>query len=483
MRSFLSRLTRPLTGKPDGEAEPKTQTPEPRFRPTLEPLESRETPAVITVTNTSGNQGVVGSLPWAVFQANYFSPGFDEIKFNIPGAGPHIINLSSTLYINSQMNINGNSQPGYNGSRPLIAVHGGATVPSLFLLQNDPAQGTTSSGSTIQGLSMAFYTANAITIFSGSQGNWIQDNWIGFYRDNAGNVTQNRSQFNFTAGVGIQSSFNTIRNNTINGVYNGIVMGEAIEGSWSGTVYKTNSIQINRIGVDPTGTSGTNYGNTSDGIFLGHGARENFLGPDNVLSNNSSAAIEMLSSSNIGNVVFRSKIGTDITGNVAIGNGELGVLVANGAAGNAIGGPFGGNVISGNGLGGVALGTSQYPNAQGNWVQYNLIGTNAAQTAKLGNQGTGLSVESGAANNVIQGNVIAGHTIHGITMRSTQGNFINGNWIGMNAAGFGTGFENLGFGVALLTGANFNFVVGNVFGINNLGTIFVDPNAFSNAIS
>jgi len=478
---FLKRLFK----RTDRYTSQPVESDRPQFRPQLTDLEARDVPAVITVTNTSGNVNTSGSLPWAVQQANYFSAGFDNIRFNIPGSGPQIINITSTLYINSQMAIEGNTQPGFDGSRPLIAVHGSANVPSLFLLQNDPAQGTTSSSSTIQYLSMAFYTNNAVTILNGSQGNFIQNNWMGFYRDLGGNVSLNSAYFPeptyYSAGIGIQSSFNTVRNNTINGVYNGVVMGEAIEGTWSGTQYKTNSVQLNMIGVDPTGTTSAGYGNSSDGIFLGAGARENFLGPTNVISGNGSACVELLAPSNIGNVVFASKIGTDVTGTVSIPNGELGILLANGASGNAIGGPFGGNVIAGNRLGGVALGTSTYPGASGNWVQYNIFNLNAGQTAVLGTQNVAISLESTAASNVVQGNVIAGHTSHGIIMRSTTGNFIQGNWIGRSSSG--TFFANGGFGVALLSGASFNYVVQTSFGANTLGTVFVDPAAIGNVIS
>ena len=456
--------------------------PAPSFRPRLETLEGREVPAVFTVTNTSADYRVAGSLPYAVFQANYNSPGFDNIRFNIAGAGTHVINLTATLYVNSQMAIEGNTQPGYDGSRPLISVRGSDQVPSLFLLQNDPSQQTTSTGSTVQGLSLSQYTANAVTVLVGSTGNFIQNNWIGFDKDAAGNILLTTSAFRppnyYPAGVGIQSSFNTVRDNSINGVYNGVVIGEAIEGNYSGTVYKTNSFQRNTIGVGPDGATAAGYGNLSDGIFVGAGGQQNFLGPDNVLSNNASSGAELLAPSVTGNVIFRNKIGTDATGQKAVGNGELGILIGNNATYNAIGGSFGGNVIAANRLGGISLGTNSYPGAPGNYVQNNIIGLTADQTAVLGTQGVGISIQSAAVKNVVQANVIGGHTSHGIVMAATTGDYIQGNWIGRNAAG--RAFANGGFGVTLLAGASYNYVVQNAFGTDNLGDVYTDPAAVGN---
>ena len=455
-----------------------------KFRPQLHSLETRETPAIFTVTNTANSIETEGSLPWAVHRANYFSDGLDYVYFNIPGNGGETINLNQTLFLNDQIVIDATTQPGYNGT-PLITVRGSQTVSSLFLLQADPQEGTNSSGSTIQGLAMSDYSANAVTIFSNSVGNWIQNNWIGFYKD-AQNVVHRTTDTIappnfFPAGVGIQSNFNIVRQNTISGVFNGVVMGEAIEGTWSGTNYFTNSIRENFIGTDPTGSTAAGYGNQSDGIFLGAGARENFLGPDNVISGNASAGIEFLHPSNIGNVVFRSKIGTNAAGTGAVGNGELGILIANGANGNAIGGPFGGNIISGNSLGGISLGTPEFGASIGNFIQFNIFGLNSTQTAIVGVQNIGISLSSGSTYNVIQSNVLAGHTTHGMVVQNSQTNNLQNNWIGQSANL--AQFANGGFGVALIAGGSFNFVTGNAFGTNTLGNIFVDPTAVGNAIS
>jgi hypothetical protein len=445
----------------------------------LEALESRQLLSVYVVTNTSSDSSVSGSLPWAVMQANYATHGLDYITFNIPGPAPYVINITQTLYLNDQVVIDGTSQPGYQGS-PVVFVEGSAATPSLFLLQADPTQGTSSSGSTVQGLGMYSYSTNAVTILNSSQGNWIQNNQMGFIIQSPNNILLNNALFPFTSAIGIQSSFNTIRGNTMSGHYNAIVMGEDPDVTWSGTVYKTNSIQGNYIGTDPTGTTATGYGNTADAIFLGSGAQENFLGPFNVLSGNQINAVELFHSSVVGNVIFQNFIGTDLTGTVAIGNGNLGVLIANGAQGNAVGGPFGGNIISDNGDGGVALGTTGFGAGNGNWVQNNIFGLNISQSATLGTQGVALSINNQSTLNVVEANVMAGLSSHGIVMQDTQTNYIAGNWIGQSASG--TPFANADFGIALLSNASYNFIISNAFGQNLLGSLYVDPQAVGNLI-
>jgi hypothetical protein len=417
-------------------------------------------PVTYTVTNTSSSAATSGSLPWAVAQANT-DACLDFISFSIPGSGVHSITLTSTLNLVGQVVINGKSQPGYT-SAPLIYVKGSA-LQFLFVLS------TGSSGSTIQGLGLYDYAYGSIAILNGSQGNWIQDNYLGFYNDGTPTVLLNRSapaSHANSVGMAIQSSFNTIRGNTISGVSNGIVMGEDVAGPWSGTQYKTNSIQGNKVGTNPAGTSATGYGNDSDGIFLGEGAIQNFLGPNNVLSGNASSGAELFHSSVVGNVVFASRIGTNDAGTAAIPNGELGVLLANGANGNAVGGPFGGSVISANTFGGVSLGSTGVGAANGNWVQNNLIGVNMAQTASLGGQQVGISINTGSTRNDVENNVLAGHSQHGAILSACVTNSVSNNYIGRSVGG--TLIPNAGFGVFFLNASN-NYATGNLFGTNTLG--------------
>ncbi len=447
-----------------------------RFRPETAGLEGRSLLSTFTVTNTSGSVADRGSLPWAVQQANYQSPGLDFIKFAIPGAGPHVIHVTDTLYLNQQTVVDATTQPGYSGT-PLVTIQGDGKPASLFLLHAD------SSGSTIRGFAMVGYTANAVTIFNQSQGNWILNNYIGFAYDANGAATLNRTYPGAAqaAGLGIQSSFNTVRWNTISGVYNGVNIGGDGGATWDGTTYKTNAIQDNQIGTDPSGSTAAGFGNDSDGIFLWSGARENFIGPGNVLSGNKSSGVELLHSSNTVNVIFSNMIGVDRTGMKPIPNGELGVLIAGGGTYNVVGGPFGGNVVSANVLGGINLGTSMWGGANGNWVQNNIVGLNLAQTAVVGTQQVGIGVESGSSYNSISNNVVGGNVYNGFVLSDATGNYVGLNDIG-RAAG-GASFPNVNYGVVLLNKSTQNWIWYNRFGSNGKGPVYSDSTSTSNAIT
>jgi parallel beta-helix repeat protein len=411
-------------------------------KPSLEQLETRDTPSafVYKVINTDGNVNTPGSLPWAVFQANYVTHGENLIEFKIPGPGVHVIQISQTLYFNTQILLDGSSQPGYAGT-PLISIQGNASLGSLIILQNDPSQNVNSSWSIIQGVDLYDYGTNAITIFNGSHHDWIQHNWIGFYNGSLETALGNNP---YPCCVGIQSSSNFVRYNTLSGQYNAVNMGEDPAKVWSGTIYKRNHIEFNTID-----------GNTSDGIFLGAGADWNYLGPNNLLMGNFYNGIDILDSYSFGNQIFQN----DITGN------GLGVLLANGASRNVVGGALGGNIISDNYYGGISLGTAGFPDAAQNFILDNYIGDGPKQNV-------GVSIQLGSTENVVGNNVIFGSAQNGIVLSQATGNTVESNNI----------LSSTDFGVAFLPGASYNTVVGNVFAGNLLGSYYIDANAVANYI-
>ena len=440
------------------------------------------------VTSAGSSRTVVGTLNWAVFQANYYGADVNYIKFNIPNVTDQAtIVLSEPLYIARLMIIDGQSQPGYSGS-PKIRIDANGQASAILLVGNVPnvpptsnGAPATSSGSTVQGVQVVNYSSNAITIFKESQGNFIQNNWMGFRSiPGSTNYWHNSDTYPNSRGIGLQSSFNTIRYNTISGVSNAITIGDDISAP-SGIVYKTNSIQHNFIGTDPTGSF--KIGNDSDGVFLGAGARENFIGPTNVLSGMASSGVELLHSTNYGNVIFANMIGLNAAGTAIIANGELGVLVANGATFNEVGGPFGGNVISGNPLGGVAIGTKEFPGSNGtngNYVEFNLMGTDYSGVKPLGTQTTAVTVQNGARANVVNGNVLVAEANHGVTLADANGNGIFNNYIGQ--AQNGASIPNQGYGVYLLN-SSYNFIQKNTFGANTLGMIGYFGTSGGNAVN
>ena len=122
--------------------------------------------------------------------------------------------------------------------------------------------------------------------------------------------------------------------------------------------------------------------------------------------------------------------------------------------------------------------------SNGNVIQGNFIGTNAAGTAALGN-GYGVTIDSGASKNTIggtgagAGNVISGNSVDGIEIGSfsnfTSGNsnLVQGNKIGTNAAGTAalgngtTGVKTGGVGVRFVDGVS-NTIGGTAAGAGNL---------------
>lgn len=129
-----------------------------------------------------------------------------------------------------------------------------------------------------------------------------------------------------------------------------------------------------------------------------------------------------------------NKIGTDVSGTVAVANGAVGILIQNGSDNNLIGGTAvgAGNLISGNLSDGIRIATST-----NNQILGNYIGTDITGTADIANSGSGVSVFI-ASNNQIgginpnEGNII-GYNAEGVLIDPSTGtanqNSIRGNSI------------------------------------------------------
>ena len=297
----------------------------------------------------------------------------------------------------------------------------------------------------------------------GGSGTVIQGNYLG--TDVSG--TQDRGN---TDGVEVDfSGLGTLiggtgagAGNVISGNNFGIVVQDA---GTSGTL-----IQGNLIGTDKNGTAA--LANTQDGLLIRNGATGNTIGgitagARNVIAGNTGAGVELDTKSNI---VEGNYIGTDITGNAALSNGN-GVVIQ--GDDNTIGGTVAAarNVISGNRATGIQINGST-----GNTVAGNYIGTDAAGAAAIGNDvGILVDFDAAAANNTIggttagAGNVISGNHQYGIRILGTgsMGNAVAGNYIGTDktgAAALGNGID----GVQLDPGADNNTIGGTAAGAGNL---------------
>jgi uncharacterized repeat protein (TIGR01451 family) len=378
-------------------------------RPGVERLESRAVPATFTVTTTA--DAGPGSLRQAILNANGTS-GTDTINFIIPGAGLHTIAPASPLpAITDAVTIDGYSQlgsrPNSNGlgaaDNAIIAIEisGANAGPNANGLQ------VTAANCTVRGLAIGGFSGSGL-LLSGPGNARVRGCFIG--TDPTG--TQRRpnregvlvlSTGNIIGGTA-PGDRNLISANRNRGVLIAIGGGNVLFGDF--------------IGTDATGTRA--LGNAGAGIAISSSSNNTIggtaAGAGDLISGNQGSGIAIDDSAPApaptGNSIQGCLIGTDLTGARALGNFDVGVLLAD-ASNNTIGGTdFGaGNVISANGAHGVSI-QRGLPGARadGNIIQGNSIGTNTAGVPGLGNGGNGVDIDG--SNNQVGGmDPAAGNTI------------------------------------------------------------------------
>lgn len=415
---------------------------------------AKAAPCTITVSNT--NNSGSGSLRQAITDANVASD-VDTICFNIGSGLQTIIPTSPLVAITKPAILDATTQPGFSGS-PLIEIKGTGS--------GDGAVGfwITAGNTTVKGFIINDYSANGIFITNNS-GNTIINNYIG---TNSGGTS---AVPNGTDGVGIyNSSGHTIggatsaERNVISGnAGNGIGITDD-EGAGSA---ESNVIIGNYIGTNYAGTGAVP--NEGDGVLINNAANNNVGGTTgvtvdgacsgecNLISGNSVNGVGVWFAGATGNTIMGNFIGTSVSGDTALANGDIGVEV-NEAPNNVVGGTASTfrNIVSGN-LGAGLLLTGA--GATGNSVKGNYIGTNTDGTFAIPNVKMGVSIgyspEILSANgNAIGGttgitlggactgdcNLISGNTQNGVFITSNSGvsgNQVHGNYIGTNAAGTG----------------------------------------------
>jgi hypothetical protein len=251
----------------------------------------------------------------------------------------------------------------------------------------------------------------------------------------------------------------------------GIVIGS--DGS-TGDVIQGNLIGTDATGTTGLGNAfqgiyvgnwyydGTHYGSASKATIGGTA-----LGAGNLISDNGDRGVWIAGLGANDDVVQGNRIGTDITGTFAIGNHWDGVNLSDGAAFNTVGGttPGSGNLLSGN-----LSGASIYGGTSGNTIEGNLIGTDATGTKAIANIIFGIYISG--SNNTIggtaagTGNVISGNNSDGIYVENASGVAIQGNLIGTDAAGT-SALGNQGAGVRVLNSASNNTIGGTDAGAGN----------------
>lgn len=343
----------------------------------LECLEAREVPAnIIPVTNTDDIAVAppVNSLRWAVNQAN--TNGLDDnvIQFNI-GNQFQTIALQASLVVTRPVTLDAVTQNGRT-DQVIVLTRAGAMPnnQSGLHIKADPNQ-LGASGTVVKGLWVGGFGAAGILLDNVSS---VEVSHVRVYGNHTGiSITGTLSFGNSIHGSRIGETFGVPANrNTVSGVYIGsgasgniiggigtqernvisgnIVAGITIENS------NHNKVRGNYIG---TTTDGTAAGGAAQGTgvqVIGTSASneigmevETILGvmgaPANLISGNTGLGVRIETSGHA-NQVSGNWIGTDRTGDQAIGNRLGGIVIA--ASHVTVGGPTAGfgNVISGNGV-------------------------------------------------------------------------------------------------------------------------------------
>ena len=435
-----------------------------------EPLEGRVLYSTYSVT-TVADAGP-GSLRQAILDANK-RPGVDAITFAI-GSGPRTIAVLSALpTITDPLVLDATTQPGFAG-KPLIELTGSQVAST----SSTTGISITAGDSVVRGLAINRFSGNGVRLLTRG-GNVVCGNYVGT------NASGTAAAPNGGQGVFVQTPGNVIGGTTA--AARNVISGNTKNGIQLYTAAAAgNSICGNYIGTDATGRFAVGNGQCGVGI---DGAANNLVGglqagARNVISGNATDGVLVAASGATGNRVWGNYIGTDARGTAAVANGSYGVEISQ--PNNSVGAPLRGarNVISGNTKSGVVL---YLASAVGNKVQGNFIGTDATGRRDLGNQGRGVDLTHGPADNFIGGtgalarNVISGNDGGGIGVYSAATrNRFEGNYIGTDAYAAAP-LRNGGLApvVVISTAGLANVVGGAAPGAGNV--IFSDGTAISAA--
>ena len=433
---------------------------------------------VNNAADSNTGTGNTGTLRYVLNLLPDTATATNEIDFNIPGPGPFIIQpLTALPPITDQVNLDGTTERTFLGlpatGPPVIQLNGNGLPDDGLVLGSTPAgesvSGTSSAGSTIIGLNIYNFTGGA-GIHIQTNDNLVTGNFLGT------DVNGTAAGPGNGTGVVIDSGAS---NNTIGGTGAGagnVISGNSGDGidigSFSPTLSSGNGnlVQGNKIGTNAAGTAElTNAAGTAE---MGNGsAGVRFVdGMSNTVENN------VISGNVNEGIFFHGNDGASdemVLGNLVGTNAAGTAPIGNGLSGitlqQSVANTIGGNVISGNGVGPFGGNGITLAGGSNNAVLGNFIGTNAAGTAALGNTDAGVFIE--ASNNTIGGANTIGFNTDGIeiTGSGATGNVVQGNYIGTNASGAKLGN---GDGV-LISDAPSNTISGaNTIGFNTDGIDF-----------
>ncbi|MBO3099162.1 T9SS type A sorting domain-containing protein [Gelidibacter pelagius] len=389
----------------------------------------------------------------------------DVIHFNISGTGPFVIAVMDDILpsITRPIIIDGRTQPGYTNA-PLIEIDGNALPTDRNGLQLIGS----SEGSEIYGLSIGGFKrlvdypfSRGYGIYANTGNHIIQANYIGMRGDGTTvNANTGDGMYFRNSGGNLVGGVQPNQGNLISG---NRAAGVTFEGLATNSAATNNRVQGNLIGTDITGT--LNRGNVYNVQFLN--------AHNNILGGNTEAARNIISGSYS---ETDDKVGTGI----------------------AVSGPEAyGNKIIGNYIGTDITGTKSIPNVRGGiFVLFgahdNEIGTDQVGEGNLisGNGLFGLYFQGddtldSVSSNTVQGNYIGVDVTGTIALPNGRGIIMNGGQTNNNSIG-GTSVNSRNVisgndtGISLTSGRN-NLVIGNYIGLNAAGNGAV-PNAIGVSI-
>jgi parallel beta-helix repeat protein len=284
------------------------------------------------------------------------------------------------------------------------------------------------------------------------------------------------------------------------------LLGVAVDNARAnGVTLNAGSITLNDdyIGLNLAGAKAGNGGN---GLYVSAASSGNLVGLNgssapgvvaNVISGNRGSGIVLAGSSD--NILVDNRIGTNVAGTARKANRGNGIRITNGSRGNEIGGtaftntvtgkannPTGskgtvtpvfvvpplGNLISGNSGSGLTIETGSLDNV----LNGNFIGTTASGNGALGNAANGVRFDHAPGNSLVgckfannpfvYYNVVSGNGQDGLRITSSDNVTVQGNFFGVGANNT-TIVENRFDGI-LVDGASKSTKVGGVIPLGNV---------------
>ena len=404
--------------------------------------------ATFTVTNT--NDSGVGSLRQAITDANA-NPGADVIDFGIGGVGPHVITVLTDLpLITDPVTIDGYTQ---SGAASNSVPSPGATDAVLKIVLRGTGAGAglridgVGGSAVVRGLVIQQFGVGIDVTFGGVatiEGCYVGTDETGTAAAGTGNAFPGIQLYEAGVGVLVGGTAPTARNVSSGNGLDGVIVWGSAGLETQQAVLQGNYIGIGADGQSPLGNGGDGIEVAGDMNLVGGTP----AGARNVVSGNVGDGVS-ISAGATGNLVQSNSIGVDAAGDVALGNGGQGVLITESAS-NTVGGavPGAGNVIAaGEGFGVAIVDFTGADLADGNVVQGNRIGTDAAGVVALGHPFSGVIVQDASqtligGTSASAGNLISGNGEYGVFILSanldpaeTTANVVQGNRIGTDAAG------------------------------------------------